>query len=224
MATSAQSIIQTAQELLLDKTGVRWPAADLVRHLNDGQRAAVDLRPDSTAEDREIALVAGVTQSIPTDANSLIEIVRNTSGKKRPVRQVVRNTLDSVDPGWYGSQPKGEVVHFMVDARQPRKFDVYPPVVAGTPVLATLSIAPVDIAIPTTTDSSGVTGNISIGDSFKNALLHFVLFRAFSKDAENGNSELSGAHYQLFKTCLGDETSARQVVKPTVIDSPAITG
>lgn len=224
MATTAQSIIALAQELLLDKQGVRWPATELVAHLNDGQRAVVELRPDATAKDETLTLVAGVSQTIPAEANSLIEIVRNVGGKQRPVRQVVRNTIDAVDPAWYSSQPKGEVLHFMTDARQPRQFDVYPPVLAGTKVLAILSMTPTDVPQPSGVDSSTVTGHISLGDTFKNALLHFVLFRAFAKDAEVGSAASSASHYQLFKTCLGDETGSRQVVKPTVIDSPAITG
>ena len=46
MAITAQSIIRRATDLLQDQTSVRWTLQELVRWLNDAQRAIVKVRPD----------------------------------------------------------------------------------------------------------------------------------------------------------------------------------
>jgi len=47
--SSARSIIQDAQVALQDIDGIRWPASELVRHLNRAQRDIQTARPDTTA-------------------------------------------------------------------------------------------------------------------------------------------------------------------------------
>lgn len=39
MPIPAQSVIRRAVETLQDNTSIRWPVGELVRYLNDGQRA-----------------------------------------------------------------------------------------------------------------------------------------------------------------------------------------
>ena len=97
MTIAAQSIIRRATDLLQDQTSVRWPANELVRWLNDAQRAIVKVRPDSTNTTTTLTLVAGSRQDLDsanlTPAPSkLIEITRNmaTASAKKAVRLVPR--------------------------------------------------------------------------------------------------------------------------------------
>lgn len=207
MTTSAQSIIQEAQVLLQDEAGVRWPAAELVAALNDGQRELVTLRPDMFAHTIPVTLVAGPKQSVPDDCASLVAVIRNTNGPA--IRTVQRRLLDDIQPNWYTMAGVRVVKHIAFDAYDPLHFYTYPPAAVGASVDLTYAAWTVDIAPPTGATASTVSGNIDAYDQFKNPLLHFVLFRAYSKDAEfGGNTAMAGAHYALFKTGAGADAPA----------------
>ncbi|PJC11729.1 MAG: hypothetical protein CO066_14080, partial [Comamonadaceae bacterium CG_4_9_14_0_8_um_filter_60_18] len=97
MTISAASIIHRATDLLQDQTSVRWPANELVRWLNDAQRAIVKVRPDAMNTTATMTLVAGSRQdldnaSLTPPPAKLIEITRNmaATSTKGAVRLVPR--------------------------------------------------------------------------------------------------------------------------------------
>lgn len=203
MTTTAQSIIQEAQELLQDPAGIRWPATELVAHLNDGQREITDKRPDLATKTAAHALVAGARQTMPADFASFVGIPRNTGGAA--LRMVGLSLLDAMEPNWYSKTGVTVLKHVCYDRTfDPREFYAYPPAALGASVDLVYAAYPADIAAPTGPAYTTVSGNIGLPDQAKNALLHWCLFRAYSKDAEfGGNAVLSGAHLQLFKASLG---------------------
>lgn len=211
MASTAQSIIQEAQELLQDTSGIRWPATELVAHLNDGQRELATLRPDWYATYTPLVLVTGAKQTLPAACIHFMDLVRNTGG--RAITQVEQQMLDAFNPNWFAMTPSGTVQHFTYDPRNRDTLLVYPPAVAGTSVDAVYSVMPADIPAPSGASYSTVTGTLASKDDAKNPLLHWVLFRAFAKDAEfGGNAAMSASHYQLFQALA----SGRAAVKPEV--------
>jgi hypothetical protein len=129
MATTAQSIIQRAVETLQDADSVRWSIAELVRYLNDGQREVIVFRPDSMSTNATVTCISGTKQSLPTNGVKLISVIRNSaaSSTKKAVRMVNRELLDVQSPGWHDSTSSVNIVHFMYDPRDPKKFYVYPP-------------------------------------------------------------------------------------------------
>lgn len=202
MTTTAQAIIKQAQELLQDTAGTRWPAADLVAHLNDGQRALVEMRPEMFSAIVPIALVAGAKQTVPATCAKLLEIPRNTSGAV--IRPVERAQLDAVEPTWYTKTGATTIKHTTHDPREPHAFYCYPPAALGASVDAVCAVWPADVATPSGAAYGSVTGNINCKDDFKNALLHFVVSRAYLVDAEfGGNPELAASHAQLFTAHAG---------------------
>ncbi len=59
-------------------------------------------------------------------------------------------------------------------------------------------------AITLGTGSARICGTIQIDDVYANALLDYVLYRAYSKDADYaGNAQLAVSHYQAFSNSLG---------------------
>jgi hypothetical protein len=202
MTTTAQSIILQAQQQLQDADGVRWPATDLVTHLNAGIRQLVELRPAEFALTISHPLVAGARQVMPANNALLLEIPRNTTGG--PIRPVDRTQLELVDDKWYTATGKLKIVHTTHDPRDPQVFYVWPAAAVGAEVEMVYAAWPDAVAVPSGPAASTVTGDIPANDRFANCLLHFVLFRAFSVDAEfGGNGALSAAHYQLFTTLAG---------------------
>lgn len=214
MTVSAQAIILDAHTALQDLTGTRWPASELVRYLNDGQRVIVTKRPDCKATPAAFTCVAGPTQTLPPTAQTLIDVHTNTNGDA--VTKVDRLLLEATVRRWTAAT-QGQPIHFMHTPVEPRVFYVYPPAVAGATLNCVFSNYPADVAAPTAPGRlySTVAGDIDIPDEFEAALLHFILFRAYSKDAEfGGNGQLAASHYQLFKAELGDQAQGLVGVTP----------
>lgn len=226
MSLTAQSIIKRAGQILQDSTNIRWNADELVRWLNDGQREIVLYRPDSNSKRATNCLLAADTRQ---DLNSiaavlaagtpakLIDIVRNTIGTKRAVRQVAREILDSQSPGWHGMTPAAEILHFTFDQLDPRAFYVYPPANGTTTSIEIIfSAYPTDVAEPAAgSEYTAVTGNIGISDIYGNALLDYVMYRAYMKDADfAGNPQRAMSHYSAMATSLGVELKGTMMASP----------
>ena len=217
MTTPAQSIILDAQLELQDPSGIRWPATDLVKHLHDGQRAIAQKRPDTTATAVTFSPAApGARHTLPAAAASLIDIPRNAAGRKRAITKVDQVLLDATVRDWQGMTPSAEVLHFMHDLREPRVFLTYPPAAATTSLELVYSAYPASTPTASGATAATVSGNIDLPDEWATALRYYVLFRAWSKDAEyGGNAQLAASNYQLFKAELGEQLESAATVAPT---------
>jgi hypothetical protein len=217
MALTAQSIIQRVVVTLQDTTSIRWPANELVRYLNDGQREIALLRPDALVANATVTLAAGAKQALPSSASKLIDVVRNTGGNKRAVRITTRTILDSQVPNWYNQTGVTEILHYVYDVRDPKVFYVYPPAAASNAsVDLVYSAYPTDITEPADGASfTTISGNISVPDIYGNTLADYVLYRAYTKDAEfAGNAQRATAHYGAFSAALTAELNGTTGVAP----------
>lgn len=208
MAVTVQSVIDRVQKTLQDTTGVRWPVVDeLVLWVNDAQREIALLKPDASAKNTTITLVAGTKQEIPNDGNRLLRVVRNMSAAsngvgKRAVRIVQREVLDAQTPDWHDPAITGDaahaavVKHYIYDEQNPRNFYVYPGI-------ASASSAYVEIIYSANPATVAQNGNLDIPDIFANAVMNYVLYMAYMKDAEYaGNNQRAASHFQLFTTSV----------------------
>ena len=199
----AQHILSRVRNILQDNTGVRWTDGEMFDYLSDGQREIANFRPDATATHANVQLATGTEQTIPADGLRLINVARNMSGTAtsatgaRAISKVNLDVINSEEPSWHdptvtGRAAHGTVVkHYMFDDRDPRKFSVYPGVAGNAYVEFIYSKNPTSIGAN--------TDLIQVDDIFANALINFVLYRAYLKDAEfAGNQQRSGTHYQLF--------------------------
>lgn len=201
MALTVSQLLDDAARDLQDKGHIRWTRKDLLDWLNAAQRAFAEHRPDQMSQPRELALVAGWRQQLPPDALSLIDITNNANAMQRRITKTDLWVLDAVAGAWRAGSIAREVQHYMHDLNTPQEFLVYPPVAAGTKVRAVLGIAAVDLAVETDTPS--------VPERWMDALRHFVLFRAWSLDAEfGGNAALAQAHLALYNQALGIQAQA----------------
>ncbi len=216
-------LIVRAQTLLQDEDSVRWTVTELQYWLNDGYRDVLNLRPDSNTLTGEFVCVAGPRQVLTTtfpNATRLVSVIRNTAptSNKYGVRLVNKSSLDDQRRGWYAETPTVSVEEYMFDPRQPREFLVYPPATSA----ARLEITYAQIPSPHTLTAQQLTNaatteTIRIDDSFANALLDYVLYRAYSKDAEQqGNAARAVAHFQAFQNSLGVTAQANAASQPGV--------
>jgi len=214
------NLISRIQDILQDTTSIRWPEAELLRYVNDAQREVCNLRPESTATTANVALVVGTKQSLPTGGLRLIKVTRNMSSAagsatgKRAVRLVDSDILDTQEPNWHDPTVGGDathsttVKHYIFDEDNPRSFYVYPGASTTSTFLEIVySGAPTDLA--------NTSATISVDDIFGNAIIDYVLFRCYLKDAEfAGNQQRAGTHYQLFAGSLGAGGQAQFNVSP----------
>ena len=223
MTITAQSIIHRATDLLQDQTSVRWPANELVRWLNDAQRAIVKVRPDAMNTTATMTLVAGSRQdldnaSLTPPPAKLIEITRNmaATSTKGAVRLVPRQILDAQTPGWHNLSGSVNILHYVFDPRDPKTFYVYPPATTSAQLEVMYSAYPTDIVEPADGAlHTAVVGNISLPDIYADDVLNYVMARSYLKDSEYaGNSERAAGYLAMITASLGAEIAATLAVQP----------
>jgi hypothetical protein len=86
---------------------------------------------------------------------------------------------------------------FQFDPNDPRAFIVDPPVPSGKPVQIVVSLARVP-------DAFGLRDEVPIDRRFHNAVIEWMLYRAFSKDQDSANDTAQSAtHQRHFYEMLG---------------------
>lgn len=214
-------LISRAEIILQDTTNVRWPALELQSWLNDSYREITNLRPDSNTQTGEFTCVLGARQVVTTTFSSairVIDVVRNTAATsaKGAVRLVNRQMLDDQRRNWYAETSTVDIQHYMFDPRLPKEFLVYPPATTAARLEVVYSSVPLAHVLTeaqlTTTPSTEV---IRIDDSYANAMLDYMLYRAYSKDAEYAaNAQRATAHFQVFQSALGVKGQVEAASQP----------
>ena len=213
------NLLLRIEDTLQDTTNVRWSEAELLRYINDAQREIVNLRPDASADHANVQLATGTEQAIPDVGLRLIKVVRNMSAAggsatgKRVIRIVDREILDSQAPDWHDPTVTGDaahttvVKHYVFDEDDPRKYYVYPGVSGNAFVEIVFSRSPTDLA--------NTSATLYVADIYANAIIDFVLYRAYMKDAEfAGNQQRASSHYQLFVGSVTQGAQVQTIVSP----------
>lgn len=216
-------VVSKVQTLLQDTTGVRWPVLELQGWLNDGYREAVNLRPDANTQTGEYVCTAGARQVLTgtfASALRLIEVIRNTASTsaKGAIRLVNRRALDDQRRNWYAETQTVDVQHYMFDPRLPKEFLVYPPATTAARLEVVYSSVPLAHALTEAQLINPATAEvIRLDDSYANALVDYVMYRAYSKDAEYAaNAQRAVAHFQAFQNALGVKGQAEAASQPGV--------
>jgi hypothetical protein len=220
MSVTVQSVIDRVQTVLQDTTGVRWPVVnELVLWINDAQREIALLKPDASATNTTITLVDGTKQDIPSGGNRLLKVIRNMSAAsngtgKRAVRLVDAEVLNGQTPDWHDPSVSGDaahtsiVKHYVYEEQNPRNFYVYPGVSGDAYLEIVYSSNPVTVS---------QSDSLTIPDIFANAVMNYVLYMAYMKDAEYaGNAERAQSHYQLFNTSVIGKAQIDAVTNPNM--------
>lgn len=226
MPVQAKDVLDRAQKLIQDQTGIRWPLSELAGWLNDGAREVSIHKPSAVAGSVVLPLIAGTRQTIPAGGLQLMRVIRNlktgsTDSDRqgaRAVRVVERDVLDTQAPDWHddGSVPFSTVAkHFIFDAQDPKAFYVYPGNDGTGIVEALVSQAPEPIS-ETGAELDDFAVGLPVPDVYANVLLDYVLYRAYSKDASFAeNLTRADAHYNAFSTSLGIKTNMESTTTPS---------
>jgi hypothetical protein len=210
MALSVSKILTDVSIILQDVTNVRWTQAELLEWLNAAQREIVGYKPNTSVKTVSVPTVPGTRQAAPADCISIIRLVRNmgvdgnTPGSA--IRLVSHEIIDAQLPDWHSSPKSPVIKHYVFDDNNPKTYYVYPPSNGATMPEMVYCAYPVDATFG---------GNISIDDIFESALLNYILYRSYSKDAEYAmNKELAAGYYGAFTTLLTGKSAAEVAIDP----------
>lgn len=196
MPIMVQDVVTRVRDATLDNTegGIRWVDEELIRYVNDASQAIVQLKPSAHPTNTTMQLAAGTLQQAPEDAIFILDVVRNVGGKA--VRFVDRGVLDAGHPDWHTVTPETQIRHYMMEMHDPTRFYVYPPA-DGT--------GEIEIVYSSEPDNVTELGDtLPLAATYINAYVDYVLYRAYSKDADfAANRELATWYYQSFSQGLG---------------------
>jgi len=205
-ALTGQNIIDRAWIILQDTnggSGVRWPSAECLYWLNDGQREVVINLPSAYVKTTVAPGVAGTRQTLTglglTDGVQVQKVVRNyasngtTVGRGITIKPIL--WLDEQRPLWH-ADAAADAIHYFFDADDPKTFYVWPQCDGAKRFEVVYTAIPTELA--------SVAATIILDDIYANALQYYVLFRSFSKNATYTKSPQNAqAYYQLFLQSLG---------------------
>ena len=223
MATiKVREVIKRVEDVLQD-SNVRWPRIELQNWLNESYLQIVQLRPDSNAKTGTFTCAAGTRQSITAGFSSalrLIDIVRNlaATSDKKVVRLINRSVLDDQRPAWHNDTATVNIQNYTFDVRQPKEFFVFPPATTAAQIEVVYADLPTSHALSEANlnPASSSTDVILVDDTYISAIIDWILYRAFSKDAEfAANAARAGAHYQTFMSSIGTKTQSDVASAPT---------
>lgn len=205
----SDTLIDKAQTVLQDVTGVRWSDVELLSWLNDGQRNVVLYKPNAYVKNVPFKCDTGTRQSLPSDCVQLFNMARNlgTTGTTpgRAIRPVQQDMLDSRVPNWHAASATADVQHYTYSVLNPKTFYVYPPNTGAGYVELSYGAEPPDTTLGAA---------IAVDNIYTTALLDYMLSRAFSKDTEFADNTRSSAYFNSFVTALTGRARAEAGANP----------
>lgn len=226
MPFQAKDVMLQASTVLQDTGAIHWTPPELLGYLNEGVREIVAIKPNANSQTITLNLVAGPKQALAANHTILSRVIRNIPSNL-PIRVLDRReTLDNMIPGWMNTATLAyalNVSYVIHDLTDPRTFFVAPGALVNTQVEAVVGVMPADISAPANPlNVDAYTANVSLPDVYRNALIDFVLYRAFSKDAGNpGAAQRAQAHKQLFDAAVGNFAASENAM---ALGSYAIAG
>jgi hypothetical protein len=217
----ASAILAKVDIVLLDTAKTRWPDAEKLDYLNDGQRQIVLFKPDAFVVNNVFVLAAGTKQSIPDGTGSLeegialISVIRNmglTPGTTpgAAIKSIGRDILDAYNPDWHTDTATAAVKNYIFDDSDPTRFYVSPPNLGTGFVEAAYSALPDDVA--------AVGNAITLSNIYQDALRNYILYRCYAKDAALSplNEKRAFDNFNLFVQGLGRMDLVRKVISPNM--------
>jgi hypothetical protein len=100
------------------------------------------------------------------------------------------------------------VKHYIYDEANPRNFYVYPGVAGNAYLEIIYSSNPTTVA---------QNGTLAVPDIFANAVMNYVLYMAYMKDAEYaGNAQRASSHFQLFTASVTGKGQIDAITNPNI--------
>lgn len=208
MSTAAE-VVNTARLTLQDPAAVTWSDAELLDYLTKACRAVALIKPDATAKTATLALVAGVVQTLPSDASMFLEATHNVVGSTpgAAVRLIDRLRLTHTNRNWSAAVGASvTVIHVMHDKTNPTQFFCYP-YNTGTGKLSVIYSAQVAAIAATGT-------TLPVLDVYTPALHLYVVALAYAKNTKRGDLAKFQQFLAAFFSMFGMRTPLQMAEAP----------
>ncbi len=211
MAIQVKDILLNAGIVLNDLGAARrWPLTELLGWVNEAASRICAAKPNANVEPMTLTLASGAKQTIPAPATNLVRVLASLVPARAAATIVSRQLLDGFSPAWqdpavFTATP--DVRHVILDPADPETFFVFPPNDGTGQIEAEMALQPTPIPAPLTSDDiAAYTDPIPLGDQYQTAILDYVLYRAFSKDAALPNAANRAiGHFQAFQVAIGEK-------------------
>ena len=206
MTFLVSDIVTDVRFLIQDENAAYRNADDrVVRVVNQVLRRMVVLRPDIFSTTVNLTAVAGFIQSIPADGMRLIDVLGDGTSLLQ-AKEINQDSLDTLVPGWPQTTP-GPTVNWIRILRNPTKFYVYPPAVAGNLIAIAYVQVPARLAL---------TDTINLQDAYYAAVVDGCVWILESLDAETVENGRAKMYQDSFNAALATGLQARKIT-----DTPA---
>lgn len=191
-----QDAITGARDALqdTDPTAYRNSDAELLRYVHDGLQEIAQFKPAAFSDLYPFTCVAGQCEQTVDldDANTLLDVVSIHDGAG--LTPFDRATMDLFRPSWRTDAP-GPAQQWAPVESDPLRFYVYPAPLSGQVVDLRVARNPGTYALGDTI--------LYLPESYKPALIDYVIYRAELKDDENVLTQRSAAMYATFLRKIG---------------------
>lgn len=224
---TASEIFSAASTLLLDDGYVHWSLPELCQWLNFGLDAITLQKPSASAVTETLRMARGVRQNVPDGFTALLRPVRNIRTDntdrlpRRRITVVSSEALSTVKPDWddeISVRFEDQVKHVLFDEANPKTFYVYPGNDGTGAIEAVLAKIPDKIRPDgdfTRLESYEIP--IPLDETYHDALIDYVMYRAYSKDAQfAGSAQRAVLHYQQFANALGIKVRVEANTSPNI--------
>jgi len=127
------------------------------------------------------------------------------------IRRVSARLQTALSTDWEDETPATVVEEYMYDPRVPREFYVYPPNTGAGVVRAVYVVLPTPLETLTELSSNlsaWQDQEIPVEDVYAEALAHFILHRAYSKEAEWAlDPARAKQHFELYLEAIGTKVA-----------------
>lgn len=197
-----EQVLTEVRRLIQDTDATRYRYSDtaLLGHMNQVIKRMCHVRPDLFIVYGDIPTQAGKSlQTLPDGAVRLVEIYNVKGGGT--VVETVRETLDETYPDWH-SATAGTPENYVRHIRNPDKFFVTPPPVAGTILVGEYVQVPQNYTLKQ---------QIDLSDAYFPIIVDGTIWLAESIDNEHVNSGRADMYKRTFYESLGVTLESRMV-------------
>lgn len=204
-----------AARILQDEAASRWTWPELFQWANDAVREFAILKPSALATSKVLTLGAGTRQTLADPGMAILGVTRNIAAVGPPRvggRSIVAISVVDMDasvPDWHDTTAypaSATVLHYIGITDEPRAFYVFPANTGAGMIEALVVDNPVDLALPGTPAvfASYSALNLPLDAVYQNAVVDFILYRAFQKEGEfAGSTARADMHHSAFANALG---------------------
>lgn len=192
---TVRHLVNMCVDLLNDDGNDYWQEADLVDFYNRASSAVVNLKPEANAVVKTWKLSSGITQSIPSRGNVILDITRNmgvdglTPGAG--VTKTIKELLSAYAPSWPSETEEDEVRNWAQIT--PKRFVVYPPNDGTGYIEGVISETPEQVLYDE--DGDWETELVSVGDQYVTSVFYYMMHLANCKDSDFPGDESRARHY-----------------------------